>query len=83
MVRYYGCYFNKMCSRCRKRAEEAQEESACEPAATVEQWYGAKVSAAVAIIERILPFVLQYRTVTLIASSRRYIFDLSGIRPRR
>ena len=25
MVRYYGWYFNKMCSRRRKRAEEAQE----------------------------------------------------------
>lgn len=83
MVRYYGCYFNKMCSRCRKRAEEAQEESACESAATAEQWCGAKVSAAFVIIERILPFVLQYRTVTLIASNRHYIFDLSGTRSRR
>ena len=51
MVRYYGWYFNKMCSRRRKLAEEAQEEAACESAATAEQWYGAKVSAAVAIIE--------------------------------
>ena len=35
------------------------------------------------IIERILPFILQYRTVTLIASNRHYIFDLLGTRPRR
>jgi len=130
MVRYYGWYFNKMYSWRRKRAEEAQEEAACEYAATAEQWYDAKVSAAVAIIEhlalkprripsrswrelikkvwkvdsllcsqchhemrivsliidaqiieRILPFVLQYRTVTLIASNRHYIFDLSGTHP--
>ena len=132
MVRYYGWYFNKMCSRRRKLAEEAQEEAASKSAATAKQWYGAKVSAVVAIIEhpalkprripsrswrelikkvwkvdsllcsrchhqmrivslindaqiieRILPFILQYRTVTLIASNRHYIFDLSGIRPRR
>ena len=51
MVRYCGGYFNKMCSWRRNRAEEAQEEAACESAATAEQWYGAKVSAAVAIIE--------------------------------
>ena len=34
MVRYYGWYSNKMRDQRRKRAEEAQEEAACESAAT-------------------------------------------------
>ena len=34
MVRYYGWYSNKMRGQRRKRAEEAQEEAACESAAT-------------------------------------------------
>ena len=116
----------------RKRSQEPQENAARKSAVTAEQGCGAKVSAAVAIIEhpalkprripsrlwrelikkvwkvdyllcsqchhemrivsliddaqiieRILPFVLQYRTVTLNASNRHYIFDLSGTRPRR
>ena len=47
MVRYYGWYSNKMRDQRRKRAEEAQEEAA----AAAEQGCGAKVSAAIEIIE--------------------------------
>ena len=51
MVRYYGWYSNKMRGQRRKRAEEAQEEAACESAATAEQGCGALASAAIEIIE--------------------------------
>ena len=52
MVRYYGWYSNKMRGQRRKREEEAQTEAAHKSAvATTEQWCGAKVNAAIEIIE--------------------------------
>ena len=55
MVRYYDWYSNKMRGLRRKRAEEAQENAkknaARKSAATAEQGCGAKVSAAIEIIE--------------------------------
>jgi len=51
MVRYYGWYSNKMRGQRRKREEEAQEEAACESAATAQQGCGALASAAIEIIE--------------------------------
>jgi hypothetical protein len=53
MVRYYGWYSNKMRGQRRKRAEEAQEEAACESAATAEQGCGAKGNAEIEIIEHL------------------------------
>ena len=51
MVRYYGWYSNKMRGQRRKRAEEAQEETANDSAAAAQQGCGALASAAIEIIE--------------------------------
>jgi hypothetical protein len=53
MVRYYGWYSNKMRGQRRKRAEEAQEEAACESVAAAQQGCGAKGNAAIEIIEHL------------------------------
>ena len=53
IVRFYGCYSNKMRGQRRKRPEETKETAAHNSAATAEQKCGARASAAVEIIEHL------------------------------
>jgi hypothetical protein len=76
MVRYYGWYSNKMRGLRRRCVEEAQEEAACESAATAEQGCGAKVSVAIEIIEHLAPKPRRWRRLP---TSLPFVFQDRGI----